>query len=260
MREKLPEMLTFAQELAWHAGKVTLRYFQTGVTPDRKADDSPVTVADREAERVMRAMISDRYPTHAVIGEEAGASGDDDADWQWILDPIDGTKSFVRGVPLYGVLVGLLYQGAAVVGAINIPAQGEMVAAAQGYGCHWNGRACRVSSVASLREGLLVSTVEGHDFARYGRGAAYDALRGEAGMFRTWGDCYGYVLVATGRAEAMVDPRMSVWDTAALLPVLQEAGGTLTDWQGVARIDGGEAIGSNGRVLEDILAVTQGAA
>lgn len=253
MKETLRELLDFAHELAWQAGKITLRYFQTGLTPDLKADDSPVTVADRETEHFIRAAINTRYPAHAILGEEEGASGASDAEWRWILDPIDGTRSFVRGVPLYGVMIGLEHAGTPRVGVVNIPALGELVAAASGLGCWWNGRPCRVSQVPTLREGLLISTAATDRYARYNRLPAYERLVGAAGMFRTWGDCFGYVLVATGRAEAMIDPVMSIWDAAALLPILQEAGGTFTDWQGRPTIDGGEGIGTNGLVLDEVL-------
>jgi histidinol phosphatase-like enzyme (inositol monophosphatase family) len=257
MNETLRELLTFAQELGWQAGKITLRYFQTGLTPDLKADDSPVTVADREAEQYIRAAIAARYPDHAVLGEEEGASGSEDAAWRWILDPIDGTRSFVRGVPLYGVMIGLLHAGQPVLGLVNMPALNEVVYAAQGLGCWWNGRPCRVSQVGRLADGLLVATTADDRYERNNKKAAFDRLVKTAGMFRTWGDCYGYVLVATGRAEATLDPKMSIWDAAALLPILQEAGGTFTDWRGNPTIEGGEGIGTNGLVLPELLHLAQ---
>lgn len=127
MPDELRDLLDFAHEIAWQAGKLTLRYFQSGVSVDRKADESPVTIADREAEAYLRSAIAARYPAHAVLGEEDGLSGAADATYRWILDPIDGTKSFVRGVPLYGVMVGLVREGQPVVGVVNIPALGEIV-------------------------------------------------------------------------------------------------------------------------------------
>ncbi len=254
MQETLREMLTFAHDLAWKAGKVTLRYFQTGVTADRKADESPVTVADRETEQFLREHIQQRYPSHAIVGEEAGASGSAEAEWRWILDPIDGTRSFVHGVPLYGVMIGLEYAGEVVVGVVNIPALGEIVAAGRGMGCWWNGRRCQVSTVPRLSEGVLLSTAMHDRYQKYGRQAAFDRLVAAAETTRTWGDCYGYLLVATGRAEAMIDPAMQIWDAAPLLPILQEAGGTFTDWQGTPTIEGGEGIGTNGLVLDEVLA------
>lgn len=258
MTEMLRELLTFAHELAWQAGKITLRYFQTGITSDRKSDDSPVTVADREAESYLRRSIAECYPTHAILGEEEGASGSADAEWRWILDPIDGTRSFVRGVPIYGVMIGLEHVGQPVLGVVNIPALNEVVYAAQGLGCWWNGRPCRVSAISSLSQGLLVATTADGRYARYGKQAAYERLVATAGLFRTWGDCYGYLLVATGRAEVMLDPVMSIWDAAALFPILQEAGGTFTNWQGQATITSGEGIGTNGLVLDEVLQLIAG--
>lgn len=257
MTEKLQDLLDFAHQIAWQAGKITLRYFQSGVAVDHKADESPVTVADREAEAYLRAAIAARYPDHAVLGEEQGATGSEQATYRWILDPIDGTKSFIRGVPLYGVMVGLLREGEPVVGAVNMPALGEIVYAGRGLGCWWNGRPCRVSTVSSLRESLVVATVAS-GYERYGKGEAFARILGAAGMFRTWADCYGYLLVATGRAEAAFDPIMNVWDAAALLPILQEAGGTYTDWSGTSTIDGGEGIGTNGLVLDELLSLVRG--
>lgn len=252
MTETLAELRAFAQEIAWQAGKITLRYFQTGVAIDQKSDASPVTIADREAEAFLRAAIAARYPDHAILGEEEGASGSAGATFRWILDPIDGTKSFVRGVPLYGVLVGLLREDEPVVGVVNIPALNEMVAAAQGLGCTWNGRPCRVSPVTTLDRSLVVGTIA-HGYERYGKQAAYARLVQRAGLFRTWGDCYAYVLVATGRAEVALDPAMNLWDAAALLPILQEAGGSYTNWQGNPTVTGGEGLGSNGHVLAEVL-------
>lgn len=254
---ELRDMLDFAHELAWQAGKITLRYFQTGITPDFKADESPVTVADRETEQFLRSAIAARYPTHAVLGEEYGETGAG-ASYRWIVDPIDGTRSFVRGVPLYGVMLGLEREGEPVLGVVNIPVLNEMVYAAQDLGCYWNGRPCRVSQVSTLKESLLLaSAVSGYDDER--NLPALQRLIKNVGTFRTWGDCYGYFLVATGRAEIMLDPQMSVWDAAALFPIMREAGGTFTDWNGTATINGGEGIGTNGVVLDEVLRLIKGA-
>jgi len=258
MAAKIKELLDFANTIAWQAGKITLRYFQSGVAVDHKADESPVTVADRESEAYLRAQIMVRYPDHAVLGEEDGLSGGADAEYRWILDPIDGTKSFVRGVPLYGVMVGLLRDGEPLVGVVNMPALGEVVSAGTGQGCWWNGRQCRVSSVNRLRESLAVATVA-TGYEEWGKDAAFGRILSTVGMFRTWADCYGYLLVATGRAELALDPAMNIWDAAALAPILHEAGGTYTDWQGTSTIDGGEGVGTNGLVLDEVLALIRGA-
>lgn len=249
--ESTRNLLEFAQELAWHAGKITLAYFGTGVVPELKADQSPVTIADRQSEERMRAMIEARFPDHGILGEEYGETNPG-ARYRWILDPIDGTKSFVQGVPLYGVLVGLERDNAPIVGVCFFPALNEMAAAAQGEGCTFNGRAAHVSGVTRLADAvLLASDVE--SFAESGRAEVYDSLRSEVKLARTWGDCYGHVLVATGRAELMLDPIMNVWDCAALLPIVQEAGGTFTDWNGTPTIHGANAISTNGHLFADVM-------
>ncbi len=250
------ELLHFAHDLAWQAGKVTLRHFQTRVVIERKADDSPVTIADRETEAFLRDAIAARYPEHAILGEEQGATGSRDAPWRWILDPIDGTKSFMRGVPLYGVMIGIEYEGEPVIGVVNIPALGEIVYAAKGMGCWWNGRPCQVSHTTKLSDGLLLTTCTTR-YEKYGKQQAFDRLTDTASIVRTWGDCYGYLMVATGRAETMLDPVMNIWDAAALLPILQEAGGTFTDWNGTATIDGGNGIATNGHVFNEVMQIIQ---
>lgn len=252
MAESVRELLDFAHMIAWQAGKITLRYFQSGVAVDHKADETPVTIADRDSEAYLRTAITARYPDHAILGEEEGLSGSVDAEYRWVLDPIDGTKSFVRGVPLYGVMVGLLRGGEPLVGVVNMPALGEIVYAGKGLGCWWNGRQCRVSNVSTLRESLAVATVAtGYD--QYGKGDAFRRILAATGMFRTWADCYGYMLVATGRAELAFDPIMNIWDAAALAPILTEAGGAYTDWQGIPTIENNEGLGSNGLVLDEVL-------
>src|SRR6185369_16657547 len=176
------------------------------------------------AEQALREAIEGRYPDHAVLGEEYGETGPKGARFLWVLDPIDGTASFVRGVPLYGVMVALERDAEAVVGVVNLPALGEVVYAARGEGAHWNGRRARVSTVDRLEDALVLSTGE-TAMARFGRGAAYERLCAASKMQRTWGDCYGHMLVATGRAEVMLDPIMNIWDNGALLTILREAGG-----------------------------------
>ena len=245
--------LQFAIETAFQAGRSTLAHFQCGAAVDIKQDASPVTVADRAAERLIREQIERKFPAHSILGEEEGETRPGAA-FRWILDPIDGTKTFVRGVPFYAVLVGLECEGQPVVGAVNIPATGELLHAARGAGCSWNGRRARVSTVPQLSEALLVCT-DAESMARHGRAATYRRMAAATKLQRTWGDAYGYVLVATGRAEVMLDAITSPWDAAALLPVVTEAGGTLTDWRGTPTVHGGEAIGTNGLVFDELLAL-----
>ena len=247
--------LDFATDAAWQAGQLTLAHFQTGVTVEQKADESPVTIADRSAEELLRRLIESRFPDHAIIGEEFGET-DRDSTYRWMLDPIDGTRSFIRGVPLYGVLIGLEIAGESVVGVAHFPGLGEMIAAAKAQGCWWNGRPARVSSVSGLDEALVVYS-DCADFAVYDRSEAWARLQKATHTQRGWGDCYGHCLVATGRAEVMLDPILSVWDCAALLPVLQEAGGTFTDWNGEVTIYNGNGFATNGLLFDQVLEILQ---
>lgn len=240
----LEALLDFALDLARRAGRLTLTHFQTGVAVDTKADGTPVTEADRGAERLMRGRIEARFPRHGVVGEEFGETNPGAAR-RWILDPIDGTRSFARGVPLYGVLVALEEDGEAALGVLHFPALGEeTVYAARGAGCWWNGRRCSVSDVSDLADALVLTT-DARPAAEAPRRAGWERLRDEAGVARTWGDCYGHALVATGRAEVMVDPLASAWDAAALRPCVEEAGGVFGDWAGRATHLGGSAVSTN---------------
>ena len=255
--ESLQTLLDFATDAAWQAGKITLSYFGTGIVPELKSDQTPVTVADRQAENLLRTLIEARFPDHAVLGEEYGESNQG-ARYRWILDPIDGTKSFVQGVPLYGVLIGLERDGEPLLGVCYLPALDEMVAAGQGLGCTLNGRRIRVSAVKEMADAVFL-TSDVAAFSKRGRQDVYHKLEQATRLSRTWGDCYGHILVAMGRAEMMLDAAMNVWDCAALLPILQEAGGTFTDWEGNATIHGPDAFSTNGHLFERVLEVTRGA-
>lgn len=245
------DLLELAVELAAGAGEITLRYFQGRFEVETKADLSPVTIADREAERFIRESIESRFPGDGIVGEEFGEVRPE-ASRRWIVDPIDGTFSFVHGVPLYGVLIGMEDGDEPAVGVVNLPALGEMVAAARGEGCHWRGERARVSGTNELSQALCLATTVGPD-AGPSRAAVMARIAGLAGRTRTWGDCYGYVLVATGRADAMIDPMMNVWDCAPLLPIIEEAGGRFTDWQGRRSIRGGDAVATNGVLHDEVL-------
>jgi histidinol-phosphatase len=254
---ELRELLDSAVSLAREAGEITLRYFRREFETRLKGKDNFVTQADLEAEEHLRRRIAEEFPDDAVIGEEGGESAGSSGR-RWIIDPIDGTYSFVHGVPFYGVLLGVEIEGEPTVGVINVPALGEIAYAARGLGCFWNGQRARVSQTAALEDALLLST----DFGtceRYGYGPAADELQRRASMRRTWGDCYGYVLVATGRADVMLDPAMNVWDCAALLPVMEEAGGTFTDWRGRRSIHSGNAVATNGILFEEVMRIIEAA-
>ena len=247
----LKELLNVASEAAYQGGRRTLAYFGTGVDVETKADNTPVTVADRECETVIRSIIQRHFPEHAIVGEEHGETRGDDA-YKWIIDPIDGTKTFVHGVPFYGVLIGIEVNGRADVGVVYLPAFDEMIVAARGLGCQWNGRPGRVSKTSQLKDAVLLTTNVSSAMAR---SDAYERLAAKTKMNRTWGDCYGYVLVATGRAEIMLDPQMNPWDCAPMLPILEEAGGHFTTWQGEATIWGKDAAATNGALHQEVLAI-----
>jgi histidinol-phosphatase len=256
MSESLQAYLDFATETAYLAGKVTLAYFQTSVRADVKRDNTPVTAADRQAEELIRSRIEARYPQHAIVGEEYGTKESAGASHRWFIDPIDGTKSFVCGVPLYAVLIGLEIEGLVRAGVAYFPALDEMLAAASGMGCWWNGRRARVSDTSSLHR-AVVAFGDVAAFAKHGRARAWACLQRAAYLCAGWGDAYGYLLVATGRVELMLDPIMSVWDCAPFPPILQEAGGTFGDWEGHPTIYAGEAMATNGALLPEVLALLQ---
>ena len=249
----LRDLLDVAVEAALAGGKRTLRYFNAGVAVEWKADGSPLTAADRESEAEMRRIIGRAFPDHTILGEEEGETAGT-APVRWIIDPLDGTRTFVRGVPLYGTLVGVEVRDEPVVGVIHLPALDETLAAARGQGCTWNGRPCRVSATDGLDRALLVVTDE--RVAR-GRSGAYDRLVAATAMQRTWADCYGYALVATGRAAEMVDPVVEPYDVGPMPVILAESGGRFTDSSGVDTIEGGSGVGSNGVLHAEILAALE---
>jgi len=255
--------MTEAESFAREAGEVTLRWFGGDVSPESKADGTPVTVADREAERLLRRRIEDRFPGHGILGEEFGEDRPG-ADVRWILDPIDGTKSFVHGVPLYAVLIGVEIEGEPTVGIAHFPAIRETVVAGRGLGARLNGTPCSVSGTADLGDALLLTTDDGAAAAAP-VGEGWRSLRKRVAYSRTWGDAYGHMLVATGRAEIMFDPELSPWDAAPLLTIVGEAGGRFTSLEGEATIHGGSGLSTNGLLHEDALdrlraSLSQGAA
>ncbi|MFL5574496.1 MAG: histidinol-phosphatase [Gemmatimonadaceae bacterium] len=243
-------LLQAVADLARLAGDVALGYYRRAVAVETKSDGSPVTAADRDAERAAREWIDARFPDDGILGEEFGAVRVG-ARRRWILDPIDGTKSFVRGVPLWGTLVAVAEGETVLAGAAYFPPVGELVCAAPGEGAWWNGARCAVSSVASLGAATVLTTDDRFP-ERPARRAAYAGLAARTAVARTWGDCYGYLLVATGRAEAMLDDVVSPWDTAALQPIVTEAGGVFTDWSGAATAFGRDAVATNAALADEV--------
>lgn len=255
---ELRQILDFAVEIAHEAGTFTLGYFDAAVPYELKHDRSPVTVADRGAEERLRKRIEAAFPDHGIVGEEWGekpaAPG---TPARWILDPIDGTQSFISGVPLYSVLVGFEWEGRMLAGVIHLPALRETVWAARGLGCWWDGRPARVSTVDNIHEArLIVTSVK--FFQQHAEAAAYERLRDAVRIDRGWSDAYAYALLATGRCDIVADPMMHIWDNAALLPCVVEAGGKFTDWAGTETHTSRSALASNGRLHDVALRLLRG--
>lgn len=242
--------LDFATDTVWRAGRLTLGYFQTGVDIERKKDNSPVTAADKASENLMRELIARSFPDDGIIGEEFGEQPSRSGR-TWIIDPIDGTKSFVCGVPLYGCLLGLVDGTRSIVGAAYYPALDEIIYAGQGLGAWWNGRRAHVSSVSELQDAVLLSSEVKKTFDD--RFPLFERLIDSTYIQRTWGDAYGYMLVATGRAEIMIDSSMRVWDCAPFQVILEEAGGTFTDWKGNPTIYADEGVATNGALFKTVM-------
>lgn len=259
---ELQRRLDFAVDAAREAGELAMGIFRSRDFSVRsKGDGSPVTEADRRAETHLRQRIGAAYPEDGILGEEEGETPGSSGR-TWILDPIDGTRSFVRGVPLFGTLIGLEDGGRIVLGVAHHPGVGETVAGARGLGARWHrgaepARPARVSTVERL-EDALVCTTSLKLFDEVGRGAPYRRLLDRVGLDRGWSDCYGLILVATGRADLLVEPQLHPWDCAPFVPILEEAGGRFSDWNGETTIYGGNGLASNGALFAAALDVLRG--
>jgi len=236
-----PGHIALAQKLADAAGAIVRRYFRTPVKVDDKPDLTPVTIADRETERAMRALIAEAFPTHGVIGEEEGRERAD-AEFVWVLDPIDGTKNFISGIPMFGTLIALVRAGRPVLGVIDQPVLGERWLGAAGQATTLNGKPVRTRACADLANATLYATspdmFSGADAAPFAR------LRARVKLARYGADCYAYAQLASGFIDLVVECDLKVYDFAALVPVIEGAGGAIADWQGRA-LD----LGSGGRVI-----------
>ncbi len=234
-------LTAFAERLVDATGPIARRHFRSGLDVETKSDLSPVTRADREAEAAMRGMIAEAYPEHGILGEEHGSERLD-AEFVWVLDPIDGTKAFITGKPLFGTLVALLHRGRPVIGVIDAPALGERWVGAEGRPTLFNGAPCATRTGVPLGQAIVNSTspemFEGVDAAAVAR------LRGRIAAWHYGGDCYAYGLLASGFMSLVVEAKMKPFDYLPLVTVIEGAGGKVTDWSG--RPLGFE---SDGRVL-----------
>jgi len=247
--------LAFAIDAAYRAGRATLAHFNTGVPVDTKADNTPVTLADREAERLIRSLIGQAYPNENILGEEEGGSDSPD---RWVIDPIDGTKSFVSGVPLYSTLLSYEQDGEPIVGVAYFPALDELIYAEKGQGTIWNGRPCQVSKKTTIKGSVICGGGHGN-MVKHGRAEGFLKIAELAMATRTWSDAYGHLLVATGRTEGMIEPVVSRWDISPMILIVREAGGTCTTFSGGDPLQPTHASGeyelvaSNGLVHAELL-------
>ena len=245
--------LVFALELADLADAISLERFQAAdLVVETKPDLSPVTEADRAVEQALRKRIAEERPGHGVVGEELGAEERGDA--RWILDPIDGTKNYVRGIPVFGTLIALQRDGAMVLGVVSAPALGRRWGAARGVGAFAGGRPIRVSRVAELHDAVLAYSSLG-SWEQHGLGERFTALARRCWRTRGFGDFWSHMLVAEGAADVACEPEVALWDLAALQVIVEEAGGRCTDLSGAARADGGSAVTSNGLLHDRVLAI-----
>lgn len=237
----LLELIAFAERLADAAKPVALKYFRNPLEVERKSDTSPVTIADREVELIMRKMISAQYPQHGIFGEEHGQANVKHPK-TWVLDPIDGTKSFITGMPTFGTLIAFLNQGKPVIGVVDMPAMAERWLGAVGKTTTLNGIPCRTSNCQQLVEANIYATSV--DIFTPLELAAFDSVSKKAVMRRFGGDCYGYGLLASGHIDAVMEADLEPYDYLSLVPVVEGAGGVITDWKGDEL-----TVNSDGRVI-----------
>lgn len=239
------EFVGFAEQLVAVSASIIKQYFRAELSVSAKSDGTPVTIADKKAEEAMRELIMKEYPDHGILGEEFDHH-QPEAEYQWILDPIDGTKTFVSGTYLFGTLIGLMKNGRPILGVINNPVIDHCLIGTDGQ-TRLNGQRVCVRSCASIEEATVLCTshwgVEKHHDM-----AAFELLTRQAKLYRSWGDCHGYYLVATGYADVMLDPVMNPWDLIPLVPIIEGAGGKITDWHGADVLNGKGAVATAGDI------------
>ncbi len=250
--ENLSEFKIFAKHLANLSGEIIKSYFRKQISVDSKHDSSPVTIADKNAEELMRQEIMKQFPEHGILGEEFGAHNND-AEYQWVLDPIDGTKSFIYGSVTFGTLIALLKNGKPIIGVINQPILDEFLIG-DNESTLLNDEKVNVKLNDKLSESILLTT-DHLNIEKYQDINKFDRLIRKVKLYRNWGDCYGYYLVATGFADIMIDPQMSVWDKMALIPIIKGAGGIITDYQGNDPLKGDSIIAATPQIHKEVIQI-----
>lgn len=253
--ESTASLLETIDVLADVSGDVIMDSFQTAFEVDYKDDASPVTLADRGAEEAMRRVIMHRHPEHGILGEETGLH-QPRAEYRWVLDPIDGTKSFISGVPLFGTLIALLRNGEPLFGCANFPALGFRLIG-DGRRTTMNGVTVRMREAPCMEKATMLVT-DHTDVWKYKDGPAFDALASRVRLFRSWGDCYGYALLASGHADVMIDPILQPWDMLALIPIIRGAGGIVSSYEGGDPLTSNSLIAAAPSLHEQVIASLQG--
>ncbi len=238
------------------ADNVIFPYFGQNIEIESKSDLSPVTIADKNTEEKIREFLSKEFPQHSIVGEEFGESGPTDADYQWVLDPIDGTKSFIAGLPIFGTLVALLFKEKPVVGCIHFPMLKQTLLGFNQEGTFLNGSQIFHTRNNELSDSILLTTCIKD--SNHILGQNFTNLANQVRYARTWGDCYGHFLVATGKADIMVDPILSKWDIAALKPCVNGVGCAFFDLSGDSDGLGSQAISSSPKLKSKILDILNG--
>ena len=248
----MKELFDFAVQLAEQAGEITLKYFRSKqLSVETKPDRSPVTEADRATETFIRQEIEKRLPDHGILGEEFGEK-ESRSGLRWLIDPIDGTKSFIRGIPFYGTMLAVESEGESRIGVIRFPPLGDTIAALSGHGCFCNGEPCTVSKTDRLSKAALMLSSPEDVIEHWGDQALLGMVK-ESGLLRTWADCYGYFQVATGQADITLDAVVHIWDVGPFIPIIQEAGGTITDLNGEISLSVTNTIATNGILHDELL-------
>lgn len=246
----LKEFQPFCKLLADKSAEIIRQNFRKSIEFEQKSDLSPVTIADKQSEEIMRDLIQKEFPNHGIIGEEFGEEKPE-ADFVWILDPIDGTKSFICGALSFGTLIALTYKNQPVLGVINHPILNEFLIGDNKI-CLLNDVQVKVREKNNFSEAVLLTT-DHLNIKKYQNSEKFERLINSVWLYRNWGDCYGYYLLATGFADIMIDPIMSVWDTMALLPIVNGAGGIITDYHGHDATKGNSIIAATPKLHSKVI-------
>jgi len=249
---EINEYKKFAAHLAGLSGKFINKHFRTAISIETKSDNSPVTIADKGAEEIIRKKIMSEYPDHGIIGEEFG-NHNETSQYNWILDPIDGTKSFISGIATFGTLIGLLKDRVPILGLFHQPIIDELLIG-DNQSTELNGTKAKVRSCEGIEKATLL-TSDHFMIGNYKNQISFDRLANKVKLYRTWGDCFGYYLLSTGYADIMVDPIMSPWDALPLIPILKGAGGTVTDYEGNDPVKGNSIVAAESSIHSQVIKI-----